>query len=139
MPDVLYSTPIPTHLSWEVNTSWKKISTLDTVCSAGHWATLTGQSLLMLASNAVPIGSFGSRSLEVIRPILAIMQEEDEVFIASFVEANINASGENQPDALEMLKDMIVSSFRLLLRKESVLGEEPRRQLGVLRRFVRER
>jgi len=93
----------------------------------------------MLASNAVPIRSLGSRPLEVIQPIPAIVQEEDEVFIASFVEGNINASGENQLDAVEMLKDMIASSFRLLVRKESVLGEEPRRQLGILRRFVRER
>jgi hypothetical protein len=137
MPSVLCYTTMPKHSSWKANTL--KISTQNTSCSGGRWATLTSRSLSMLASNTVPIESFGSRSLEVIQTILPVVQEEDEVFIASFVEANINASGENQLDAVEMLKDMIASSFRLLVRKEPVLGEEPRRQLGVLRRFVRER
>ena len=57
--------------------------------------------------------------------------------MASFVDANMNASGETQLDAIEMLKDVIASSFRLFLSKPAVLGEEPKRQLAVLRHFVR--
>ena len=78
------------------------------------------------------------RCVEVIQPILAVVQEEDGTcFVASFVDANINASGETQLEAVEMLKDMISSSFQLFLTREAVLGDEPKRQLAVLRHFVR--
>jgi predicted RNase H-like HicB family nuclease len=85
----------------------------------------------------VPIQDLAPARVEVIQPILAIIQEEDGAFVASFVDANINASGESQLDAVEMLKDVIASSFQLFLKKEGVLGDEPRRQLAVLRHFVR--
>ena len=84
----------------------------------------------------VPIQDLAPSPVEVKQPIFAIVQEEDGVFVASFVDANINASGESQLDAVEMLKDVIASSFQLFLDKEDVLGEEPRRQLAVLRHFV---
>ena len=82
----------------------------------------------------VPIQDLGPAQVK--QPIFAVVQEEDSVFVASFVDANMNASGETQLDAVEMLKDVIASSFRLFLDKEAVLGEEPQRQLAVLRRFV---
>lgn len=87
----------------------------------------------------VPIQSLEPWPYEVIRPIQAVVQEEDGAFMASFFDANINASGESQLDALEMLKSMLASSFRLLTAKESILGDEPRRQLAVLREFIRVR
>ena len=59
----------------------------------------------------------------MVRQILAVVQKEDGVFVASFVDANINGSGESQLDAVEMLKDMVASTFRLLSKKEDVLGE----------------
>ncbi len=84
----------------------------------------------------VPIQDLEPSPVEVKQPIFAVVQEEDGVFVASFVDANMNASGETQLDAMEMLKDVIASSFQLFLNRESVLGEEPRRQLAVLRHFV---
>jgi hypothetical protein len=130
---------MPKHPIWEADVPERKISAQNTLCSGGRWATLTVQSFSVLASNAVLIQNLRPSSLEIIQPIPAVVQEEDGMFIASFVEANINASGEGHLDAIEMLKDMIASSFRLLVRKESVLGKEPRRQLAVLRRFMKER
>ena len=60
----------------------------------------------------------------MVRPILAVVQKEDGVFVASFVDANINASGESQLDAVEMLQNMVASTFRLLSKKyKDVLGE----------------
>jgi hypothetical protein len=76
-------------------------------------------------------------SLELYRPISAVVQQEDETFVASFLDANINASGESQLDAVEELKEAIVARFLLFSSKEAVLGEEPRRQLAVLRQFIR--
>jgi hypothetical protein len=87
----------------------------------------------------VPIQSLEPAPLAVTKTILAVVQQEDETFIASFFDANINASGETQLEAVEMLKDMIASTFRLLTKKETVLGEGPKKQLAVLRQFVRVR
>ena len=84
----------------------------------------------------VPIQDLEPSPVEVKQPIFAVVQEEDGVFVASFVDANMNASGETQLDAVEMLKDVIASSFRLFSNREAILGEEPRRQLAVLRHFV---
>jgi len=87
----------------------------------------------------IPIQSLEPSPVDVVAPILAVVQEDDGVFVASFVDANINASGETQLDAMEMLKDVIASTFQVFLSKEDFLGEEPKRQLAVLRHFVRMR
>ena len=87
--------------------------------------------------DTVPIQSLEPWPLDVIRPIYVVLQEDDGAFVASFIDANINASGESQLEAVEMLKDMLASSFRLFLAKEAILGKEPRRQLAVLRQFIR--
>jgi hypothetical protein len=87
----------------------------------------------------VPIQSLEPCPYDIIRPIQAVVQEEDGVFVASFFDANINASGESQLDAVEMLKEMLASTFRLLLAKESALGKGPQRQLAVLRQFIQVR
>jgi hypothetical protein len=88
-------------------------------------------------STLIPIQDLEPSPVEVVTPILAVVQEEDGVFVASFVDANMNASGETQLDAMEMLKGVIASSFQFFLSKENVLGEEPKRQLAVLKHFVR--
>lgn len=90
-------------------------------------------------SGVVPIQDLEPSPIEVTHPIFAVVYEEDGVYIASFLDANMNASGESQLDAVEMLKDVIASSFRLFVEKESLLGEEPKRQLAVLRHFLRMR
>ncbi len=87
----------------------------------------------------VPIQSLAPLPFEVVRPILAVVQEEEGAFVASFFDANINASGESQLEAVEMLKHMIASSFQLFSGNESVLGETPRGQLAVLGKFIRAR
>lgn len=87
----------------------------------------------------IPVQNLEPSPVEVTEPILVVVHEEDGVFIASFVDANMNASGESQLDAVEMLKDVIASSFQLFVEKEAILGLEPKRQLAVLRRFLRTR
>jgi len=75
--------------------------------------------------------------LVLVRSVPVIVYKEDGVHVASFVDANINASGETAADAVEMLKEMIASTYRLLRREEPALGTQPKNQLAVLRRFVR--
>jgi hypothetical protein len=83
------------------------------------------------------IASLAPENLELVKAIPIVIEEDDGTFVASFLDANINASGENSLDAYEQLKQTVVSRFRLLEKHEHELGTEPRRQLTVLRDFVR--
>ncbi len=65
------------------------------------------------------------------------IQQEDGVFVASFSDANINASGETLSDALDMLKEMIVFTYEEFSEDESALGVSAQNQLAILKRFVR--
>lgn len=87
----------------------------------------------------IPLSSFAPEPIELLKPIDVVVQPDDDFFVATFFDANINASGESQLEAFEMLKSMIASTFRLLCEQEAVLGDEPKRQLAVLRQFIRAR
>lgn len=84
----------------------------------------------------IPIQTLTPRSVTLASPILAVVQPEDGVFVASFVDANLNASGDTQQEAVEMLKDVITQTYRILAKNEAALGSEPARQLTVLREFI---
>ena len=85
----------------------------------------------------VVLNDLAPSPLTLLRSIPVTVQKEDDVFVVSFPDANINASGETLSDALEMLKDMIAFTYRLFSDEESVLGNGPRNELAALRRFVR--
>jgi predicted RNase H-like HicB family nuclease len=86
-----------------------------------------------------PVTTLGPRPFQVIRPIFAVVREDDGAFVAFFADANINASGDTRTEALEMLKDSLASRFRFFTEHEADLGDEPQRQLAVLREFLRAR
>lgn len=89
------------------------------------------------SSCIVPIQSLATSEFILIMPILAVVQDEDGAFVASFFDANVNASGDTQLDAIEALKERLIITFRLYTERESELGELPRRQLSVLREFIK--
>jgi len=91
------------------------------------------------ASLTVPIQSFSPEPVELVKPLNVVVQRADEDFTASFFDANINASGETEEEAVSNLKDMIVATFELLSRSLSAhqLGPGPRKQLGVLSQFLK--
>ena len=84
----------------------------------------------------MPIQTLVPRALAVLKPILAVVQPEDGVFVASFYDANLHASGESPADAIDMLKDVISQSYRVLTTNEDALAIGPANQLAVLREFV---
>lgn len=63
-------------------------------------------------------------------------EEEENVYVACFKEANICMSGESLEEAKESLAYDIVEAWELLLEKEDKLGAGLRRNLAVLRRYV---
>lgn len=91
----------------------------------------TAKSLVM------PIQTLHPHPIEVFRDLLAVVQFEEGAWLASFIDANIHASGEDQQDALDELRETIAARFLLFTKNEHSLGDEPRRQLAVLRNFMR--
>jgi hypothetical protein len=94
---------------------------------ADHFTLLTSQ-----------IATFAPEPYEVLRPIPVLVRPEGEEFVASFVEANVNASGETQQEAFESLKALVLDVFdSLRSHPAEKLGPEPARRLAVLRDFIR--
>lgn len=75
-------------------------------------------------------------SIRVIHPLCAVVQPKSGVYIASLVNTNISASGESPMEAVDNLKDIIVTKFYLFSQKEDILGKEPRWQLQILRQLL---
>jgi predicted RNase H-like HicB family nuclease len=84
----------------------------------------------------VPIQSLAPEPVELLKPIQTLLQQSGEDYVATFLDANINASGETQEEAITNLKDVIVGSFDALEASSDKLGPGPSRQLAVLRQFL---
>jgi predicted RNase H-like HicB family nuclease len=77
---------------------------------------------------------------EVVKEIPVWVRPDEESYVASFVDANVNASGETVNDAVDNLKDMMTALLESLgaLPKRR-LGKGPSRQLAALRAFIRKK
>jgi hypothetical protein len=88
----------------------------------------------------VSITSLAPEPYELLKPIQVVVQPNDAEFIASFFDANVNASGDTETDAVANLKEIMLSVFAYLIgQPEGRLGIGPRRQVAVLREFIRRR
>ena len=76
-------------------------------------------------------------SIRVVRPIPVLVRPESGAYVVSLGDSAISASGETVEEAVAGLADIIASKFHLFSRKESILGERPRRQLHTLRQYLR--
>ena len=91
----------------------------------------------VLGSVTLNITTFTPEPYSVKKPIPVCVQRGAGGFMASFADANINASGETQQEAYANLRELILDIFdSLTALPESKLGSGPRRQLAVLREFV---
>jgi hypothetical protein len=88
----------------------------------------------------VPISTLAPEPFDLIGPVVAVVQETEGRYVASFLDANLGASGETKTQALDGLKDRIVTTFERLERKsDEQLGVGPRRQKRVLAGLIRRR
>jgi hypothetical protein len=94
---------------------------------------------LAKVTTTIPIQTFEPEPYELLPPVVyVVIQPVEESFVATHVDANINASGETVPDAVENLKDMMITLYeRLSKEKKSKLGKGPTRQLAVLQTIFR--
>jgi hypothetical protein len=85
----------------------------------------------------VAITSFSPEPFALVRPIEVMVEQVDDSYVASFFDANISASGDNQQEAFDNLRSLILDTYDSLLAEPSErLGPEPRRQLAVLESFL---
>ena len=88
-------------------------------------------------STAATINTLATFALTVKKPIPIIIQGSGEDFIASFLDANISATGDTTQEAFHNLCDILSAKFSLFESLPSnKLGKEPARQLAVMREFI---
>ena len=88
----------------------------------------------------VPITTFDPEPFELLKEIKAVVQASEDEYTASFFDANVNAAGCNEAEAIDNLKDLLLSRFDYLdgLPPEK-LGPALAKQIAVLRTFIRRR
>lgn len=89
------------------------------------------------ASVVVPITDLDPEPFELLRTIHAVVQPADGGYVATFFDANINASGDTQTEAVANLKSYLVDLFEALASREETLGAEPARQLAWMNSVMR--
>jgi hypothetical protein len=77
-----------------------------------------------------------SSPLKVLKPFEITIEPVENAFVASFLEANINASGDSKDEALDNLVSMIRDLYHLFADEINRLGPEPARQYSVLRNHL---
>ncbi len=87
----------------------------------------------------LPVDSLAPHALKVTKTIQVHVRFEDDCYLACFIDANVNESGESEVEAIEFMKDRIASMFEFYTENEADLGKEPQRQLCVLREFIERR
>ena len=85
----------------------------------------------------VAINTLAPEPLILKQPIWITVQPVDDEFCAIFFDANINATGDTKFEAIENLKDLIVSNYnRFSALGEKRLGPGPRKQLAVMESLI---
>ena len=89
---------------------------------------------------AISITTFAPEPYELLKPISIVIEGQTHGFVASFVEANINASGETEHEAINLVKDTILMAYeRLSAKDDTKLGPGPLRQKQILTSLIREK
>jgi len=89
-------------------------------------------------SKIVRLQTFAPEPFEMLKEICVLIEQDEEEVYASFVDANVNASGCNQAEAIENLKENVLSRFDYLEQQNpEVLAKPLKKQREVLREFVR--
>lgn len=81
------------------------------------------------------IHTFAPEPYTVKKPIPVMVRPHDGEFLASFLDANVNASGETEQEAFEAIKSLMLDMFDQLGR-HAKLGPKLAKRLAVLREFI---
>ncbi len=102
-----------------------------------------GEKLMAISAQGsllVPITEFAPEPFDLLKEIKVVVQESDGEFMASFFDANLSSQGCTPQEAFDNLKDLLLSRFDYLdTQPAERLGPAPKKQLAVLRAFMRRR
>ena len=94
----------------------------------------------MLAGEAtdIVISDLGTNKYALTTPlVIALKQEHDDEYVASFVKAELSRSGETPMEAIDWLKSSVVTLYELLKKRApEQLGPLPTRQLQILGEYL---
>ena len=91
-------------------------------------------------STIVAINTFAPEPFELLTEIKVVVEVYGEEFTASFFDANLHAAGCTEVEAVDNLKDTILSRFQYLNRvPPKKLGLGLKKQQAVLRSQIRKR
>jgi len=90
-------------------------------------------------SKNVRLQTFAPEPFEMLKEInVHIEQDGEDNYRASFIDANVNVSGCNEVEAIEGLKELLLSRYDFLSNSPTdKLGPGPKKRLAVLREFIR--
>jgi hypothetical protein len=89
---------------------------------------------------SIAVNDLGQNEWRLDEPLMvAVEQRGEEDFIACFYDADVYGYGDSIPEALEDLKERLVSQLEFLSveDKRVMLGPVPKRQLEVLRNHIK--
>jgi hypothetical protein len=85
----------------------------------------------------IPINTLAPEPFEVLKIFVVGVHPVEGGFQASWRDANIETTGDNEAEAIENLKSLIIDSFEILTSEpKKNLGPESRRQLAILTEFI---
>ncbi len=86
----------------------------------------------------VPINTFAPEPYELLKTFFVSVHSVEGGFEASWYDANIHTSGENEEEAVSNLKSLILDFFDSLSKEPPErLGVEPKRQLSVINSYIK--
>jgi predicted RNase H-like HicB family nuclease len=83
------------------------------------------------------IHTFAPEPYTVKKPIPIVVRSQDGEFLASFLDANVSASGETEQEAFEGTKTLMLDMLGQLQRQPK-LGPKLAHRLAVLQEFIEE-
>lgn len=88
----------------------------------------------------VPITTLAPEPFDLLKDIKVVVQRSDDECVATFFDANVNATGCNETEAIQNLKDVMLDLFEHLGAQQiKRLGPGPAKQLAILRSFIKKR
>ena len=94
----------------------------------------------LVAPLVVPVTSFEPAPFDILQEIKVVVRASDDEYTATFFDANVNAGGCTEVEAVENLKDILVSRFEYLDKQPADKLSPPlTKQIAVLRKFMRRR
>jgi predicted RNase H-like HicB family nuclease len=98
---------------------------------------MVAQLLASAKHHTVWITSFAPEAFVLRKNMPVCIEQTEDSFVATFLDANVSTSGETKEEACSNLRSLILDTLESLeAEPEAELGPEPIRQLSVLREFI---